>query len=143
MVGCRRRSEAGSQGGLLLYPPKRGGGEFWSLQHGGVIVVLIRPIGNQSWQRKRGELVGSILDQISEVVSWGGSTGYIPTNIAGDSDSRYGEIVVQKGSAEISISAQILLSEIRFVPFSYIRISCWFCNNVSITARFKMELLGY
>jgi len=88
-------------------------------------------------------LVGSILDQISEVVRWGWSTGYIPTNIAGDSDSRYGEIVVQKGSAEISISAQILLSEIRFVPFSYIRISCWFCNNVSITARFKMELLGY
>jgi len=45
-----------------------------------------------------------------------------PTKL-GDSDSRYGEIVVQKGSAEISILAQILLSEIRFVPFSYIRIS--------------------
>ena len=60
----------------------------------------------------------------------------------GDSDSRYGEIVVQKGSAEISILAQILLSEIRFVPFSYIRISGWFCNNVSITARFEVEFLG-
>ena len=87
------------------------------------MVVWIQPIGNRSWQRKRGELVGSILDQISEVVNWGGVVViFYPTKL-GDSDSRYGEIVVQKGSAEISILAQILLSEIRFVPFSYIRIS--------------------
>jgi len=70
MLWCRWRSEAGSQGGLLLYPPKRGG-ESWRLHHDEIMVVWIKPIGNQSWQRKGGELVGSILDQLSEVVNWG------------------------------------------------------------------------
>jgi len=40
-----------------------------------------------------------------------------------DGGANHGEIVGQKRSAEISILTQILLSEIRFVLFSYIRIS--------------------
>jgi hypothetical protein len=63
------------------------------------------------------------------------------TDIAGNTDSRYGAICGQKRSAEISILAQILLSKIRFVPFSYIRISGWFCHNVDIAARFEGEFL--
>jgi hypothetical protein len=51
------------------------------------------------------------------------------------------QYVAKKGSAEISILAQILLSRIRFVPFSYIRISGWFCHNVDIAARFEGEFL--
>ena len=86
-------------------------------------------------------MVGSILTRISEVVNQGGGDGYIPTDIAGNTDSRYGAICGQKRSAEISILAQILLSKIRFVSFSYIRISGWFCHNVNITARFEGEFL--
>jgi len=51
------------------------------------------------------------------------------------------QYVAKKGSAELSILAQILLSKIRFVLFSYIRISGWFCHNVNITARFEGEFL--
>jgi len=70
MVGCPLRSEAGSHGGLLLYPPKRRT-ESWSLHHDEIMVVWIQPIGNQCWQRKGGKLVGSILDRPSQVDNWG------------------------------------------------------------------------
>ena len=40
-------------------------------------------------------MVGSILTWISEVVNQGGD-GYIPTDIAGNTDSRYGAICGQK-----------------------------------------------
>jgi hypothetical protein len=41
-------------------------------------------------------MVGSILTWLSEVVNQGGGDGYIPTDIAGDTDSRYGAICGQK-----------------------------------------------
>ena len=89
----------GAAGGVSLGPK---GGYFYTLQReGGVWKVLekwvrSRPIRSQSQWGKRGELVGSILTWISEVVNQGGGTGYIPTDIAGNTDSRYGAICGQK-----------------------------------------------
>jgi len=65
-VWGRRRSELGSQRGLLLYPQERGGGMVGSGKLGQ------HPIRNQSQYAKKGGMVGSILTWISQVVNQGG-----------------------------------------------------------------------
>jgi len=97
---------------------------------------------------KGGDMVG--INTGSGHLKWitGGNIDYIlPGKARGiisyvwECGSNHGEIVGQKRSAEISILAQILLSKIRFVLFSYIRISCWFCETVRETARVGVVLI--